>query len=1196
MLTVLFIGSVWAWRDGEMEVRVFYENDDQLAQLASLNLEGDVYPNGEAIFYVIPAELALIQNIGLEYRIEKEDLPAFSANFWQIQDNSREAYHSWEEIIALADSLVGAFPAICQKTVYGTSMGGRELGALKITDNVTLDENEAEIMFDGGIHGDEIGCAENCIRFARDLCTNYGVDPTITELVDSREIWIYYMVNPDGRANMVRYNNNGVDINRDAGYMWDSWGGSPGAFSQVESKALRTATFGRQFVIHTTYHSGTEFVSFPWSYRSSHCPDFTILNQLAALYSTTSGYSNLDYGQGCTGMYPINGSTKDSNYGTQGSVSWSIEISNQKQPSASMIMTYYNYNRPAMLMLIEYAGYGLEGVVTDASTGEPVAASVFVNGYFPCYTDLAVGDYHKYVLAGTYDITITANGYESQTVTGVVVNSNSSTVTNFQLQPEDGQYVYKVGSSQIPDNNTADEGFTPACLGAPDNVNYSIGKSGWIVLDMQTPVLDGTGNDICIYEGDNTAEGFTAYAGESLDGPWQTLGTGSGTTEFDLAVAGMIEARYIRILDDGDGVAISADAGFDLDAVEVISEVSGVYIAMTGYEIEEVVGNNNGYLDPGESIEITVNIRNNGTLTAEDVAGLISCSSAYVTIDDDNADFGTLASGEEASGVFSFTVSSTTPIAETFNLVLDIDANNGAYNTTFGIPCVVGISIEDFESNSFNSYDWQFSGNADWVITTGAYEGTYCAKSGTISNSQTTALSLTVDVVADGEISFYEKVSSESGYDYYRFYIDGAQMGSWSGTGSSWTQEVYPVSAGSHTFSWEYTKDTSVASGSDCAWLDYIVFPPISVTIDPGYITGNVILQGGSGNVQDVVVSAGGQTANPDANGDYMLTLMPGSYDVEAALNDYSTVTVEDVLVETGVTTGNIDFTLIGIVPPANLVAEVVDYNDVELTWDAPATNELTTRVAKNIPSKDARDLLGYNVYLDDNFVEQVTQTSYSFSGFAAGDYEVYVTAVYDEGESAPSNTEAFSITLPAPENLTAISVGLDVELNWTAPERSLNEYKIYRDNIEIATTTETNYLDEGVPAGEYTYGVSAFYSGDYESEITEVVLNHTGNGPNQIPQITEIKSIYPNPFNPETNINFSLKNASYVNISIFNMKGQKVRTLVSKDLEAGNHLVSWNGTDSFGKAVSSGVYFTFMDVHDDLTDYTSVKKVILLK
>jgi len=206
-----------------------------------------------------------------------------------------DAYHSYQEIIDLADSLAANFPGICKKFIFGYSIENRQLVALKISDNVSIDEPEPEVMFDGGIHGDEVGGPENIIRFARDLCLQYGTDPTVTDLINNREIWLYLMVNPDGRVHDVRYNSNGVDLNRDWPYMWDAWGGSTGACSQVESKALRECMYSNQFVVHTTYHSGTEYISLPWSYRSDQPLDWAHINQLAGLYSSTSGYANLDF-------------------------------------------------------------------------------------------------------------------------------------------------------------------------------------------------------------------------------------------------------------------------------------------------------------------------------------------------------------------------------------------------------------------------------------------------------------------------------------------------------------------------------------------------------------------------------------------------------------------------------------------------------------------------------------------------------------------------------------------------------------------------------------------------------------------------------------------------------------------------------------------------------------------------------------
>jgi hypothetical protein len=288
-------------------------------------------------------------------------------------------------------------------------------------------------------------------------------------------------------------------------------------------------------------------------------------------------------------MYAINGNTKDGNYGVMGSISWSIEISNSKQPPTSQIMQYYNWNYPSMMALIEYSGYGLEGIVTDATTNAPVTATVFVNNYYPTYTDPTAGDYHKYVLPGTYSITVVANGYQSQTINNVVVTANSSTVTNFQLQPGGGQYVYKFSSSQIPDNNYADEGLTPAVIGPPDDINYSIGKNGWCVLDMQYPIPDGSGADFTVYEGDTSPEGYYCYVGQTIDGPWILLGTGNGTTQFDLSSSGLAQAQFIKILDDGDGTAITANAGFDLDAIKATDIVPVELVSFTAECVKDEV-------------------------------------------------------------------------------------------------------------------------------------------------------------------------------------------------------------------------------------------------------------------------------------------------------------------------------------------------------------------------------------------------------------------------------------------------------------------------------------------------------------------------------------------------------------------------------------------------------------------------------
>ena len=174
------------WRKGEKQIRIPVSTPEQIQAVYNLKLNSDFPgPNFDHIIaYVTPEELAKVDQLGIPYIIEIDDLNSYNQNFWIRED----AYHTYQEIIDLADSLVTAFPSICEKHIFGYSVEGRQCAALKISDNVSVDEPEPEVMFDGGIHGDEVGGPENIIRFAKDLCIGYGSNSTITNLINNREI------------------------------------------------------------------------------------------------------------------------------------------------------------------------------------------------------------------------------------------------------------------------------------------------------------------------------------------------------------------------------------------------------------------------------------------------------------------------------------------------------------------------------------------------------------------------------------------------------------------------------------------------------------------------------------------------------------------------------------------------------------------------------------------------------------------------------------------------------------------------------------------------------------------------------------------------------------------------------------------------------------------------------------------------
>ena len=239
----------------------------------------------------------------------------------------------------------------------------------------------------------------------------------------------------------------------------------------------------------------------------------------------------------------------------------------------------------------------------------------------------------------------------------------------------------------------------------------------------------------------------------------------------------------------------------------------------------------NNLLDPNETAELVINYQNDGSFVANNtIANLISATPG-ITILTNNIELGDIS--ENATGQFTVTIE-TSAYMETgtvANFTTNFTSEHNVISTdNFNLS--VGLLFEDFESGDFSSdFNWNTPG---WsVVSSDAHEGTHSAKSNAISNYQSANMTVQMDDVTAGEISFWVKVSSEGGYDKLKFYIDNAAKEDWSGT-VAWQEVSYDVTDGNHTFKWEYSKDVSDSSGSDCAWVDYIVFPTATVEVgDP---------------------------------------------------------------------------------------------------------------------------------------------------------------------------------------------------------------------------------------------------------------------------------------------------------------------------------------------------------------------------
>lgn len=246
------------------------------------------------------------------------------------------------------------------------------------------------------------------------------------------------------------------------------------------------------------------------------------------------------------------------------------------------------------------------------------------------------------------------------------------------------------------------------------------------------------------------------------------------------------------------------------------------------FVVSDASGNNNGRLDPGENVSIIIPYTNNGLSNATAAQASFQVTGPFLTVSNPVQIIPQLAAGQSHNISYNVSVS---PAATSGSMSsFSASVSSGVYTAERAFTAKIGLIMEDFESGNFNQFPWTHAGNQPWIIALNeGNTGNFGAKSGTITHSQSSQLILNYDVSTNDTISFYYKVSSESNYDFLRFYINNELKGQWSGT-VNWSIAKYAVTAGPKTFKWEYMKDNTVSSGSDRAWIDDIVFPPRVVT------------------------------------------------------------------------------------------------------------------------------------------------------------------------------------------------------------------------------------------------------------------------------------------------------------------------------------------------------------------------------
>ncbi|GAA3813520.1 M14 family metallopeptidase [Streptomyces phyllanthi] len=305
-------------------------------------------------------------------------------------------YHNYAEMNTEIDQRLAAYPNIMSKRVIGKSYQGRDIVAIKISDNVASDESEPEVLFTHHQHAREHLTVEMALYLMRELGAGYGSDSRVTNMVNNREIWIVPDLNPDGgeydiatgayrswRKNRQPNSGSsyvGTDMNRNWNYRWGCCGGSSGSTSsetyrgtapesapevKVVADFVRSRVVGgvQQIKAGVDFHTYSELVLWPFGYTTANtttgmtADDRNAFAAVGEKMAASNGYTP----EQSSDLYITDGSIDDWLWGSQKIFGYTFEMYPSSAggggfyPPDEVIERETSRNRDAVLQLLENA-------------------------------------------------------------------------------------------------------------------------------------------------------------------------------------------------------------------------------------------------------------------------------------------------------------------------------------------------------------------------------------------------------------------------------------------------------------------------------------------------------------------------------------------------------------------------------------------------------------------------------------------------------------------------------------------------------------------------------------------------------------------------------------------------------------------------------------------------------------------------
>ena len=310
-------------------------------------------------------------------------LPALSSGQVDSETFSFGQYNDYLTVKNRLENLTAENPDICKMIILGQTFEGRDIMAIRLTDNPDIEETgETNVLIMGGHHANELPSVEVPMYILEFLIGNYSTNSSIKQLVDSRDIWFVPLVNPDGREYALNtdadwrknrrpidldgdgtIDGTGVDLNRNYGHLWGELPGTshdiadrtycgPSAFSENETQAIRTLAQNQNFEISLSYHTYGEVIYYPWNNDiDTTSPKGDLLEAIAQDLGQMTGYNPM---MGVD-AYPTTGDSDDWLYSDTDCLPFTIELATQFVIPETDILALCQKNLDAAIYALEIA-------------------------------------------------------------------------------------------------------------------------------------------------------------------------------------------------------------------------------------------------------------------------------------------------------------------------------------------------------------------------------------------------------------------------------------------------------------------------------------------------------------------------------------------------------------------------------------------------------------------------------------------------------------------------------------------------------------------------------------------------------------------------------------------------------------------------------------------------------------------------